>query len=546
MDILSNDNYTSRRSCALSSKGMVASSQYLATQAGLKILAKGGNAADAAIATTACLQVTQPCSTGLGGDCFVLYYDCASGKIAALNGSGRAGKRLTIERMKKIGFGERIAIDSAHTVTIPGAPAAWVDFHSRFGELPMSVVLEPAIALAEEGFPVAQYTALWWQQGAKDQLSKHRHGHELTIDNRGPEPGELIHLPNLANSLKILAEEGKEPFYQGRIAEKVIEAVNEAGGDLITDDFAEHRSTWVEPIGIEFKGNTVWECPPNGQGLAALIALNVVKHLELEERDSVGRYHQLIEAMRIGFADAAAYICDPEFGDIPLADLLSEAYGKERASTLNLNNMTVPSPGLFENPGAAGTDTVYFCTADQHGNACSFINSNFMGFGSGIVPEGCGYSLQNRGHGFVLEEGHPNALEPGKRPYHTIIPGMITNMDGSLFSAFGVMGGMMQPQGHLQVAVGLLHDQLDPQGALDAPRFQLAEGFPDGAVMLENPLQGEISKGLEKRKHSIQITSGRDRHLFGLGQVIMRRKSGNHNVYWGGSDSRGDGCVLGL
>lgn len=546
MEILSNDHFVSRRSCVLSTGGMVASSQTLASMAGVDILRLGGNAADAAIATAAALQVTQPCSTGLGGDCFALYFNDKDQKVYAMNGSGRAGSRLNAERLKKEGFENRIPHDHAYCVTIPGAPAAWFDFHERFGKLSLEKVLASAIELAENGFPVSQYTALWWQDGAKAQLSKHRFGHELMIEGRGPYPGEIVRLSTLADSLKTLAVEGKTPFYQGEIAEKIVAAVNEAGGDLVLKDLVNHRTDWVEPIGLEFADKMVWECPPNGQGLAALIALNVVKHLELQQRNSVERYHQLIQAMRIGFADAAAYNGDPEFSVIPVQNLLSAEYGRKRSKEIDLTKMTVPQAGVFDHTQSVGTDTVYFCTADKEGNACSFINSNFIGFGSGIVPQGCGYSLQNRGHGFVLTKGHRNELQPGKRPYHTIIPGMITNKDNSLHSTFGVMGGWMQPQGHLQVLVSLLQDNVDPQAALDGARFQLEDGLPAGKVWLESPLEGDIANGLKELGHEIIIINGHDRHLFGIGQIIMKVDKGTAQpVLWAASDSRGDGCAIG-
>ncbi len=530
---------------------MVASSQNLASMAGAEILAAGGNAADAAIAVAAGLQVTQPCSTGLGGDCFVLYYNVGDKKVYGLNGSGKSAKSATLARMKKEGFEDRIPHWHAHTVTVPGAPAGWVDFHERFGKLSMSKVLEPAILLAEEGFPVSQYTSMWWQEGVINQVSRHKHGHELMIAGRGPHPGEIMKNPTLASSLKVLAEEGKDPFYKGKIAERIVAAVNEAGGEFCMEDLARHKSKWVEPIGLEYKGRTVWEIPPNGQGLAVLIALNVVKHMNLARRDSVTRHHQLIEAMRIGFADAASHICDPDFHKVPIKELLSVSYGKERATCIDLENVTIPKAGKFFDKKSEGTDTVYFCTADKDGNSASFINSNFIHFGTGIVPEKCGYSLQNRGHGFVLEKGHPNVIAPEKRPFHTIIPGMITEKSDEFHSSFGVMGGSMQAQGHLQVVISLLYDNNDPQGTLDAPRFQLMGNLYGGEVQLEQPLMGDISKGLLQRGHQIGYPwAEKDRFHFGLGQIIMSNRGGitddSPNVWWGGSDSRGDGSAIGL
>jgi gamma-glutamyltranspeptidase/glutathione hydrolase len=526
---------------------MVATSQPLATLAGIDILRAGGNAADAAVAAAAALQVTQPCSTGLGGDCFILYYSVDRNRVEALNGSGRSPGALTQELVDKAGFHGRLPPDHALTVTVPGAPAAWVDAHERWGRHDLSDTLEPAIALAERGFPVSPLTANWWQEGAEQLLSRHRHGQELMIHGRGPRAGEVIVLPTLAKSLEILAEKGKEPFYRGQIAEKIEVAVGEAGGVLSLDDLAAHESQWIDPICSEYRGYHVWECPPNGQGLAALLALNILKSCGFDEYPAGGpdRLHLMIEAMRLALADAKRYVADPEFSRIPVADLLTGEYARQRAAAISAKRSL--DPPVWGDPlslGPTGTDTVYFCVADADGNACSFINSNFSGFGTGIVPEGCGFSLHNRGYGFVLDSKHPNGLAPGKRPYHTIIPGLSTHAEnGKLHTVFGVMGGMMQAQGHLQVVSALIDDDLYPQAALDRGRFQLEEGSPGGDVLLEDCLDPATAAELERRGHRIRILSGLDRPLFGIGQIILQDCEG---VFWGGSDPRGDGCALGL
>lgn len=560
MKLQSSEQYVSRRSPAVSARGMVASSQPLATLAGVDTLRKGGNAADAAVAVAAALQVTQPCSTGLGGDCFVLYYCAADRQVRALNGSGRCAAALSLQRLEREGFRERLPPEHAYTVTVPGAPAAWADVAATLGRLPLSVSLEPAIELAERGFAVAPLTSLWWQAGAAEQLARHRHGAELMIDGRGPRAGERMRLPALARSLQLLAQEGAEPFYRGQIAERVVAAVREAGGALALDDLAAHASEWVQPIRCEYRGCHLWECPPNGHGLAVLLALNVLQAcpLEGEPAGGAGRLHLLIEVMRLAFADAGRYVADPAFAAVPLPELLSEQYARQRARQISPRRaMPTPDWGRF-GPGAAGpaaghgaapgsaagTDTVYFCAADAEGNACSFINSNYMAFGTGIVPAGCGYSLQNRGYGFRLDPEHPNRLEPGKRPYHTIIPALATEAaTGELFAAFGVMGGMMQPQGHLQVFSALVDDGVDPQAALDRGRFQIEEGNPAGPVLLEDSLGAQAAAGLERLGHRIRVLGGLDRPRFGLGQVILKDESG---VLWGASDSRGDGCALPL
>jgi len=543
MNLLSSESYISRRSPVLSTKAVVASSQPLATMAGVEVLQKGGNAADAAVAVAAALNVTQPCSTGLGGDCFMLFYRASDKKILALNGSGRSPSALTLEIIAKEGYSGGIPDTHAHTVTVPGAPAAWCDAQDTLGNLTLAQVLEPAIKLATEGFPVASLTASWWQGAADRALGKHAFGGELLIDGRGPHPGEIIQLPNLARSLRKLADSGKDPFYKGEIAEKIAKAVQDSGGLLSIEDLEAHSSEWVDPISIDYRGFKVWECPPNGHGLAALLALNMAKQLDVRQfaPDSVERYHLLIEAMRLAFADTALHVADPEFYSVPLEELLSDAYAKERSKLIDLNKAKANHrPGKI----GSGGDTVYFAVTDGEGNGCSFINSNFMDFGSGVVPEGCGYVLQNRGRGFRLEKDHPNCLEPKKRPYHTIIPGLITHAKtDDLFAVFGVMGGMMQPQGHLQVVSAMVDDDIDPQAALDRQRFRLEDGEPTDDLLIEDGIGASVIDGLRDRGHKLQILSGLERRQVGLGQIIHRDA---HGVFWGGSDPRGDGCAIGL
>ena len=555
MNLLSSKTYISRRSPVLSTKGSVASSQPFATMAGIRTLQSGGNAADAAVAVAAALNVTQPGSTGLGGDCFVLYYQASDKSILALNGTGRSPAKLTLDLIEKEGYHGGIPDTHCHAVTVPGAPAAWFDVQKKLGRLTLKQVLEPAIELAEGGFPVAPLTALWWQDGVEGRLAKHRFGHELTVDGRGPNPGEVVRLPTFARTLRVLAESGKEPFYTGDIAEKIVAAVRDEGGVLSIDDLAAHKSEWVAPISIDYRGFKIWECPPNGHGLAALIALNIARAFDMRkyEVDTPERYHLLVECMRLAFADSAWYVADPDFSPAPIGKLLSEDYGKERAKLIDPSSVNSnPERGLglsdqkrsraegFKPKG----DTVYFSVADGEGNGCSFINSTYLNFGSGIVPEGCGYSLQNRGLCFRFVPGHPNSLEPGKRPYHTIIPGLITKAaTNDLFAVFGVMGGMMQPQGHLQVVSALVDDEIDPQAALDRGRFQLEEGEAAGRVFLENGIDQKIVDGLRKRGHALEIIEDLERPMFGLGQVIHLDGGG---VLWAGSDPRGDGCAIGV
>ncbi len=549
-----NLEFTSRRSPVIGRRGMVATSQPLAVAAGLEVLASGGNAADAAVATAAALNVTEPTSTGIGGDCFALYFDAATRKITALNGSGRAPAALSIERLQREGFGSSLPPYHPYTITVPGACAGWCDLIERHGRSTLEKVLAPAIRLAEEGFPVAPITAYFWKRGVERQLRQSPGGLELTIDGHAPRPGEIFRNPGLARTFRRVAEAGKDAFYQGEIAEAIAAAVLSAGGCLTTSDLAAHQSTWEVPIQTTYRDLRIWECPPNGQGLAALLALNILEGFSLKDTPplSAERLHLEIEAMRLAFADARWFVADPAFNPPPLDQLLSKDYAAERRKLINPLRATLDQkPGLR---GAANhlsgraSDTVYLSVVDGEGNACSFINSNYMGFGTGIVPRGWGFTLQNRGHNFSLDPAHPNALAPGKRPYHTIIPAMATwaGALGSeeLFASFGVMGGFMQPQGHMQVVIALVDDGLDPQSALDRPRFCLADGEPAGRVSLEEGFPTGLGAALTLMGHPVDRISGHARALFGRGQIILRQP--DTGVLWGGSDPRADGCAMSL
>ncbi len=546
-------SWSSRRSTVMARRGMAASSQPLATQAGLSILMAGGNAADAAVAMAAALNVTEPCSTGIGGDCFALFYEARSRKVTALNGSGRAPAGLTIDLVRRQGLEKDGAFRDpfhAHTVTVPGACAGWCDFVERHGSMPMADLLAPAIRLAEDGFPVAPLTSFHWS-GSAEKLAAAPGGRALTIDGRGPRAGEIFRNPGLARTFREVAEDGKDAFYRGRIARDLARAVQEAGGVMTVDDLARHQSTWEQPISVSYRGMRIWECPPNGQGLAALLTLSILEGFDLRAFAplSADRWHRVVESVRLGFADALRFVADPAVSPAPLEQLLSPEYAARRRTLID-GRKAMPE-ARHGSPGSSGTDTVYFCTADRQGNACSFINSNYMGFGTGIVPGGTGstpagwgFTLQNRGLNFSLDPGHPNALAPGKRPYHTIIPGMITRGDGSLFGPFGVMGGFMQPQGHVQVVVALLDDLEDPQDALDRPRFYVDPQGTHPAVRIEEGVPPELSRGLAALGHAIgPLVSGHGRAMFGRGQVILRDENG---VLRAGSDPRADGCAMGF
>lgn len=548
--------FGSRRSAVYGTRGMVASSQPLATAAGLEILRRGGNAADAAVAVAAALNVTEPTSTGIGGDMFALWLEAGGGKIEALNGSGRCPRALDLGRLEREGFGEGIPPLHPYTVTVPGACSGWFELLGRHGRLDAAEVLAPAVRLAEEGFPVAPLCSWFWRRGAERQLASALNGVELTIEGRGPRPGELFRNPGLARTFRLLAEEGPKAFYEGPIAEAIVATLLEAGGCLEAEDLAAHRATWEEPLSFARGELLFHECPPNGQGLVALLALSFLGGYELEGLDPLApeRLHLEIEALRLAFADARRHLGDPAFSRVPVAELLSEDYARRRRKAIDPRRAAVdPAAGS----PLSSSDTVYFCVVDGEGNACSFINSNYMGFGTGIVPRGWGFSLQNRGHNFSLEAGHPNALEPGKRPYHTIIPALISRRGAAGrasapdlagpawdYGAFGVMGGFMQPQGHLQVGLALAGGA-DAQEALDLPRFCIDIGGPGaaGPVLLEEGIPWKTAAALAELGHEVKPAAGWGRSAFGRGQVILHREDG---VLEGGSDPRADGLAMPL
>ncbi len=552
-------SFNSRRSPVYGRKGIVATSQPLATSAGLEMLAKGGNAADAALAAAAALNVTEPTSTGIGGDMFALYYSADTKQVTALNGSGRAPAALTLDRLKNEGFSTELPRFHVHTVTVPGACAGWIDLNTKHGSLPMDEILAPAIRLASEGFPVGPITSHAWTGGVEAQLKFAPNGNELTIDGRAPQPGEIFRNPGLARTFEAISSGGASAFYQGEIAEAIVSVVNQAGGCLSAEDLASHLSTWEEPISTTYRGYRVFECPPNGQGITALIALNILEGFDLGALDPLSseRNHLMIEALRLAFTDARWYVADPAFSKIPIQELLSKDYADKRRKLIGRQQATIdPKRGT----PTLSSDTVYLSVVDQFGNACSFINSNYYGFGTGIVPKGWGFTLQNRGHNFSLDPAHPNALAPLKRPYHTIIPAMVTRLPSprgspkgmlreeaggegvSLYASYGVMGGFMQPQGHVQVLSALVDAGLDPQAALDLPRFCIEVEETGGRVALEEGIPNESFSELEKMGHPVYSVSGFERSLFGRGQIILRDPE--TGLMSAGSDPRADGCAM--
>jgi gamma-glutamyltranspeptidase/glutathione hydrolase len=533
-------DFKSRRSMVVARRGMVAASNPLAAQAGLNILRQGGNAADAAIAVAAVLNVTAPASTGVGGDCFALYYDAATAHITALNGSGRAPAALELEDLLARGW-TQIPERGPDAVTVPGAVMGWYDLLTRHGSMALTDVLADAIYYARDGFPVSPvFGAEWGRPATEAFLRRSLHTQDYLPGGFAPRVGQVVRLPGLADTLQAIAEGGPKAFYTGPIADAIVGTLQELGGVMSHADLINHRSTWHEAIGTDYRGVTVYECPPNGQGIAALIALNIAEGWDLGEMawDAPERLHLMVEAMRLAFADARRHVADAATEPVPVDGLLSKDYADQRRTLVSPDRaMSPPTYGL----PLPGSDTVYLSVVDGHGNACSFINSLYMGFGTGIVAKGTGVFLQNRGANFSLDPDHPNALAPGKRPYHTIIPGMATK-DGRLWASFGVMGGFMQPQGHFQVISAMLDDDLNPQESLDRPRFCLVlDDGGEGVLALEDGIPVQTMARLAELGHAVRPVSGAGRSLFGSGQII--RRDAETGVLYGGSDPRKDGLV---
>ncbi|CAE6480413.1 unnamed protein product [Rhizoctonia solani] len=605
--------FPSRRSVVYGKKGVVSCTQPLAVEAGLEILRKGGNAADAAVAVSAALNVTEPTSCGIGGDAFCLFYDSSNKKVHALNGSGRSPKALNIDAARKNGaIGRQLTERDLNSVTVPGAAAAWVDTVAKLGSGKVSFeeVMAPAIRLAEEGAPISELTANSWKRSEGLIKSASPSADSMLINGRAPLPGEVMRLPDLAQTFRTLVSEGKKGFYTGRVAEAIVELIKSKGGvmdnivsegkkgfytgrvaeaivELIKSkggvmelsDLAEHDTDFVEPIKYTYGGEvTLWECPPNGQGITALMALGIleaaqeigkIKPLLEMEHNSTEYLHSLIEALRLAFADTQYYVSDPKVNKVPVEEMLSkesiitsfpisqypdgvpciiQEYLRKRAEYFN---PSASIPDVHHGNPTASTDTVYFSVTDQWGNGCSFIQSNYAGFGTGAIPKGCGFTLQNRGSGFVLEEGHPNQLAGGKRPYHTIIPALATR-GNELFLVYGVMGGFMQPQGHIQVLLNILRG-FTPQAALDAPRFCISAGSPDASVddahnagdinsevYFEDGIPAETVQKLREMGHDARQLTGFARAMLGRGQVIQKLPA-KELIWAAGSDQRGDG-----
>jgi gamma-glutamyltranspeptidase/glutathione hydrolase len=531
---LSSNPFASRRSPVCAHNGIVASSQPLAVQAGLSMLAAGGNAVDAALATAMALTVLEPTSNGIGSDAFALVWDGA--RLHGINASGRWPAACSAQALREQGHTAMPDVGWP-AITVPGCVAMWSDLSERFGRLEPARLLAPAIAYARDGFPVSPVVAALWAR-AKPVFDPRRDPsiggwtETFTRGGRTPSAGETWHSPGHAVCLEGLAARGLRDFYEGDIAAALVAYARDSGGALSAEDLATHANEWVEPISARYGDLDVWEIPPNGQGIAALQALAMLDGLparELPPLDS-GRLHLQIEAMKLAFADAYAYVADPSVVEVPVAGLLAPEYLASRRDLIG-ERARAPQAGR---PPRGGT--VYLCAADRDGMMVSLIQSNYHGFGSGVVHPGLGVSFQNRGSGFVLDPEHPNVAAPGKRPRHTIIPAFLTR-GGEAIGPFGVMGGEMQPQGHLQVVSAMEDHGLNPQAALDMPRWRWTDGL---TVELEPGADPAQVAALRERGHDVQVTA--DSLSFGRGQIIRRLDSG---AYVAGSEPRTDGCAAG-
>ena len=540
------------RSPVLGQRGMVCTSHPLATQIGLDVLKAGGSAVDAAIAANAALGLMEPVSNGVGGDLFAIVYDAKTKKLYGLNGSGRAPLGLDYGQMKaelaKTKNPGHIPPRGFLPISVPGCVDAWFELHAKFGKLPMKDVLTPAVRYAETGFPVTQYIAYLWNIGVRNAQADKFPGAFLDIyapGGKAPREGEIFKNPALARTLRLLGEQGRDVFYRGEIADQIDAFMRAHGGFLRKIDFEKHTSTWVEPVSVNYRGYDVYELPPNGQGIAALQMLNILEGYDLAKLgyNSPEALHAMIEAKKLAFEDRARFYADPAFANIPLAGLLAKDYAAGRRQLIGERAARTYDSG---HPALKDGDTIYLCTADAEGNMVSLIQSNYRGMGSGISVPGLGFGFQDRGEMFTLEPGHANVYAPGKRPFHTIIPGFVMK-DGQPWEAFGLMGGAMQPQGHVQVLVNQIDFGMNVQEAGDAARWQhegssepTGEKMTDGGtVQVESGIPYESTRALAQRGHTVVGGVG----AFGGYQAI--RWDPVHKVYWGASESRKDGCAAG-
>jgi len=541
-DRITGHNFATR-SEVIAQNGMAATSHPLATQVALDILKQGGSAVDAAIAANAVLGLMEPTGCGIGGDLFAIIWDSKTQKLHGLNASGRSPKSLTREYFIENGF-DLIPQRGALSVSVPGTVDGWFEMHKKFGKISMEAILQSSIDYARNGFPVSELIAYYLQRSGP-VLGRYPNFRETYMPNgRMPEKGEIFRNPLLANTYETIARQGRDAFYRGEIARTIERYIKDNGGFLSYEDMAAHTSTWVEPVSVNYRGYDVWQLPPNGQGIAGLQMLNILEGYDIA---SMGLYspeyiHLLVEAKKLAFEDRARYYADMDFSPVPVAGLLSKDYATERRKLINPNRAARRYDAGIPEP----QNTIYLTVADKDGNMVSLIQSNYRGMGSGMTPTGLGFVLQNRGESFNLEEGHFNTYEPGKRPFHTIIPGFITK-DGQPFLSFGVMGGDMQPQGHVQIVVNMIDFGMNLQEAGDAPRIQhvgssdpTGRKMTDGGIVnLESGFPYETIRALMEKGHRIQWANG----PYGGYQAIMW--DAVNKVYYGASESRKDGQAAG-
>ena len=523
--------------------GMAATSVPLATQVALDILKKGGSAVDAAIAANAMQGLTEPGSCGIGGDLFAIVWDAKSQKLYGLNASGRSPKSLTLDYYRKQGI-TQIPSKGPLPVSVPGCVDGWFELHKKFGKLPMSEILAPSISYARRGFPFTEFVATTVKSGLEGDVSENFKATYMMPDGTMPEKGKIFKNPHLADVYEKIATKGRDEFYKGSVARTIDAYMKRIGGFLSYDDMASHKSEWVEPVSTNYRGYDVWELPPNGQGISALQILNILEQYDIKSLGfgSTEYMHLFLEAKKLVFEDRARYYADMNFSNVPVAKLISKEYAKERAKLIDPDRAASRYSG-----GLGGPNTIYLTVADKDGNMVSLIQSNYWNMGSKVVPDNLGFVLQNRGESFSLDEKHPNVFAPGKRPFHTIIPAFITK-DGKPWVSFGVMGGDMQPQGHVQVVVNLIDFGMNLQEAGDAPRMQhvgsstqtsstiMTDG---GNVYLESGFQYQQIRNLVQKGHKVGFDVGN----FGGYQAIMWDDV--NKVYFGASESRKDGQAAG-
>jgi gamma-glutamyltranspeptidase/glutathione hydrolase len=530
------DDFGSRRSTVYSTEGMVATSQPLAATAGLETLEAGGNAFDAAVATAAALNVVEPTSTGLGGDVFALYRT-ADGEVGAMRSCGAAPAGATRERVREAVATEdedpseaEMPFLGPHTVTVPGTARGWEATIDEFGEGTLGDALAPAIRYALDGYPASPVVADAWNDAEELFETKHARDAYLVDGERAPEVGEVVTLPKLGQSMQRIAEDGADVVYEGDIAEAIATEVQNAGGFLTVDDLAAFEVEWPDPISTTYNGVEVYELPPNNQGLVALEALNIASELDASEYEGAERIHRFVEATKRAFHDGHHYITDPAYEEIP--PLNSREWARKRASDVA---DTAGDVTFMSETNAEDADTVLLCVADHEGNVVSYINSRFAGFGSGLVAGDTGIALQNRGASYSLDDDHPNRLEPGKRPFHTLIPGLL-EFGPDDWAAFGVMGGFMQPQGHVQVVTSLVDEGMTPQQALDSPRWRYRE---NGRLAVEARIDAGLQNALARKGHDVSVLRP---GMFGGAQFVRRDADG---VLSGATEPRKDGTVAG-